>query len=335
MKLYTEGDPSVRPAATREIPFSKPFRASHTHFSVVKRGFSMSCVLSVDIGGSKLAAGIVGANGAVLSRTVRPLPAEIDTARLSKIIAGAIQEVSAGLLPSAVGVTVPGLCDAETRVWRYAPFSGIADFAVGELLHGLTGLPVFAENDVNACALAERRFGACRDVSDYLWVTVSNGIGGSLFLNGRLYTGSSGNAGEIGHIRVAENGRLCGCGRRGCLEAEASGRAIAAKYQERTGAACSAKEIAAAAKAGDREARAVYDEAGFLIGKAVSAAVNLLNPAAVVFGGGVSMDFSLLETGLRRAAAKLIFSAANEGVRFVQTALGYDAALLGGAALAL
>ena len=294
----------------------------------------MPCVLSVDIGGSKLAAGIVGSNGTVLRRHVQPLPAAIDTDRLSAVIADAVEQVSVGFVPAAVGVTVPGLCDADKRVWRYAPFSGISDFAVGELLARLTGLPVFAENDVNACALAERRFGVCRNISDFLWITVSNGIGGSLFINGRLYTGSAGNAGEIGHLRVAENGRLCGCGMRGCLEAEASGRAIAAKYRERTGAVCSAKEIAAAAKAGDGEAQAVYEEAGFLIGKAVAAAVNLLNPAVAVFGGGVSMDFPLLESGLRRAAAEYIFAAANADVRFVQTALGYDAALLGGAALA-
>ena len=128
---------------------------------------------------------------------------------------------------------------------------------------------------------------------------------------------------------------LCGCGGKGCLEAEASGSAIAAKYLDLTGEPLSAKEIARKAKEGDRISTALYREAGYLIGSAIASAANILNPELAVLGGGVSMDLPLLAPGIERALEEGLFSAANPEFKIVKTGLGYNAALLGAAALAL
>ena len=236
----------------------------------------------------------------------------------------------------AVGVAIPGLADAVGGVWRYSCFSGIADYPIVEVLSSRLGLPVYIDNDVNACAFAERAFGRCRGVDDYLWVTVSNGVGGAVVLNGEIYRGAFGGSGEIGHIIVEEqNGRICPCGNSGCLEAQASGRAIAAYYRDLRGESdLDAREIAERAKSGDEAARQVYRIAGRYLGKAIAAAVNIMNPAMVVLGGGVSMDAELFLPEIRDAVDRACFRAANPQLEIEKTDLGYEASLKGAAALA-
>ncbi len=243
-----------------------------------------------------------------------------------------------------IGITIPGLTDPQTGVWVYAPFSGIHNFPIAQTVSEKFGsLPVNIENDVNACALAERYFGVCRDCPDFLWITVSNGIGGGLVLNGDIYSGNLGNAGEIGHFCVNESSQYqCGCGHFGCLEIEASGRAIAAKYQDRRAhepnqaspAPASAKQIAQWAREGQPLAREVFDEAGRYIGRAASYAVNLLNIQRVVLGGGVSGAFDILFPVMSATFCRMVFQAANPQARIEQTGLGYQAALAGAAAIA-
>ena len=233
------------------------------------------------------------------------------------------------------GIAIPGLTDSENGIWVYAPFSGIRNFPISKMLFEKLSLPIFIDNDVNACAVGEKKFGLCKNTDDFIWITVSNGIGGSIFSGGALMKGHNGTAGEIGHIKVNENGRLCGCGAYGCLEAEAAGPAISAYFKSSTELSKSAKEIAELAKSGNDAALAVYEEAGYKIGIAVSASANILNPEKIVFGGGVSTDFELLLPGILRASEKYLFSAANPSLSYEKTALGYNAALLGAAALAL
>lgn len=243
-----------------------------------------------------------------------------------------------------IGITIPGLANPQTGVWVYAPFSGIQNFPIAKAVSEKFGLlPVNIENDVNACGLAERYFGVCRDCPDFLWITVSNGIGGGLVLNGDIYSGNLGNAGEIGHFCVNEGSQYrCGCGHFGCLEIEASGRAIAAKYQDRRAddtnqslpTPVSTKQIAQWARAGQPLAREVFDEAGRYIGRAASYAVNLLNIQRVVLGGGVSSSFDLLFPVMDATFRQMVFQAANPQAEILQTGLGYHAALAGAAAIA-
>ncbi|MDD6262743.1 MAG: ROK family protein [Clostridiales bacterium] len=295
----------------------------------------MGNILALDIGGSKLLCGIVSESGEILAKALAEFPDGYGLSELKTAVLKTALPLAKAFSPDRAGAAIPGLCDPKRGLWVYAPKTGIRDFDIKSFVSEEFRLPLYIENDVNACAVGEKRFGVCRGVDDYLWVTVSTGIGGSIFSGGKLLTGSCGNAGEIGHVKVVPSGRKCGCGGLGCLEAEASGSAIAAKYLERTGKKLSAKQIAGLAKNGDGESAGLYREAGYLIGTALACAANLLNPECAVLGGGVAMDFPLLLPGIQSALGSGLFSAANPRFSVIQTGLGYDAALLGAAALAL
>lgn len=296
-------------------------------------------VLSIDIGGSKLLVGLVDMKGKVIIKDREDLSRDIEKGQLlNKIVSLSekVKKACPGIIVDAAGVAIPGLADSNTGMWVFSCFSGIRDFPIASELAALLDLPVFIDNDVNVCAYGEKTFGICRDVDDFFWVTVSNGIGGGLVLKGELYQGAYRSAGEIGHVIVEEvNGRLCPCGNRGCLEAQASGQAISKAYEERTGKkGVTAKAIADLAKTGDEAALQVYREAGFYLGKGIAAFVNALNPEKVVLGGGVSMASELFLPTLRETVNQYMFKSANEKLLIEKTGLGYDAALIGAAAIA-
>ncbi len=233
------------------------------------------------------------------------------------------------------GAAVPGLCDYKAGKWLYSPFSGLSDIPIAEHIRNITKLPTFADNDVNVSALAEKHFGLCKDTENFLWITVSNGIGGGLFLDGELYRGKNLSAGEIGHFIVEENGRRCGCGNAGCLEAYASGASIAAIYAKRVGKDISAKDIALLARNGDKTAIDIWREAGAYIGKAASYAVNLLGIDTVVLGGGAAEAFDLIEVSAQATLDRSTFKKANPNAKILHSKLGGFAALTGCAALIL
>ena len=300
-------------------------------------------ILAVDIGGTKLLCGVIMPDGKCIVQCRRPL---IDAAGFGQI-REALLECAKQLRPyapsgfCAVGVTIPGLADAKRGMWVFAPHSHISDVPVVKILKQDFKVPVFLENDVNSCALAERYFGNCRGKSDYLWITVSTGIGGGLILNGKLFTGQDGNAGEVGHIIVERDeakALRCGCGHRGCAEAMASGTGIARRYMQLVPGASqtvTAEQIAELARSGDEAARQIYKETGVYLARAIGAAVNTLNLACVILGGGVAMAFDLFEDALRSTLAQEVFTQGNPGLEIMKTALGYEAALYGAAALAL
>ena len=222
-------------------------------------------------------------------------------------------------------------------LWVESCFSGLNNVPIGSILKEAFGLPAAVENDVNACALAEKKFGCCQDVSDFIWLTVSNGCGGALFLNNALYRGVSGNAGELGHIVVEEDSRFtCGCGNHGCLEIEAAGPGIARHYKLiHPDSTLSAAEIAEMARNGDADAIKVFSDEGRYLGRAIAAAVNTVNPLKVVIGGGVSASFDLFAETLRETVNSRIYRFANPNLVIETTRLGYDAPLIGTAVLAL
>lgn len=292
-------------------------------------------IFAVDIGGSKLICGILTPEGKILECCREDYTQGYTLGHILKGIRAGYEKLKHDSC-GCCGIAVPGLCDADSGTWLYSPFSGISDVAIGQILQEITGLPAYADNDVNVCALAEHRFGICKDKEDFLWITVSNGIGGGLFLNGRLYRGARMTAGEIGHCIVEEqSGNLCGCGSRGCLEAMASGASIASIYCRRTGRALSAKEIADRAREGENEARRVWWEAGFYIGKAAAHGVNLLGLDTIVLGGGAAESFDLLEGAAREALRQFSFAQGNPEIQLLHSSLGSYGALYGCAAIAL
>lgn len=315
-------------------------------------------ILALDIGGSKfmVAQAIVIGTKIEFSHVVhRKLNTNCDQKTLVSLLEQAVEELGE-FDYDRVGITIPGLADPKTGIWVYACFSGIRDFPIVDILSPkFRDRPIAIENDVNACALAEKKFGRCRSMNDFLWITVSNGVGGGLVLDGKIYPGHFGGAAEIGHFGIVDAVSgcqppiRCGCGNFGCVEAEAAGPGIVKRYAWQLEKLQSespefkspikppdtAKKIAELARYGDKAALSVFDTTGEILGKAASYAVNLMNLEAVIFGGGVSESFDLLLPSLEKSFRQRLFRNANPSVRLEKTELGYNAALAGAAAIAL
>ena len=298
-------------------------------------------VLALDIGGSKLMVGLATLQGTILCSEKFLWDALSPAAILAMI-----QEKASRMLvdypqhqPSAIGVTIPGLADSAKGLWVESSFSGIENLAIAEELTNCFGLPAYIGNDAQACALAESYYGSGKGTDHFLYVTVSNGVGGALFLNGKLYCGARGNAGEIGHCVVVENGRTCKCGSKGCLEMYAAGPGVVKNYRElggksqMSGQPASAQLIAQLARTGDEAARKTFELEGYYLGKAIAAACNLLNPERVIIGGGISLAFDVFEQSLKSTFFQSIYQKANKNVIIEPTPLRYSGGLLGAVAL--
>lgn len=301
----------------------------------------MSEVLAIDAGGTKVLVGIVNERGEVLARVRDSVPTAdyrayfARCAEMSRECAAAAGRSLGDL--AAVGMNIPGMATPDGHVFG-SPSSGWPAFEARPLLAEFLGagdLPVGFDNDINACAQAERLFAAAPD--DFLWVTVSTGVGGAVFADGRLVRGVRNCAGEIGHVKVEfERPRPCGCGGCGCLEAHVSGKALARRAAEVYGAerALTAKDLEDLARQGDAQALEIYAEAGKCLGRALGAAANLTNFSRAYVGGGVSPALDLMLPALRTAFDACAVRPVAEGVEVVRTKLGYEAALLGAAATA-
>jgi glucokinase len=274
-------------------------------------------VLAVDIGGTKLAAGVVDDGGDLTWRGSVPTPPETDAEHLWSVLAGLLEPAPMeGVMVCGVGTGGPMgpggelISPLNIPAWR--------DFPLRRRLQESTGVPTFVDNDAKALALGERWCGAAIGVDNFLAMVVSTGVGGGIVLDGRLLDGAAGNAGHIGHVIVVPGGRRCACGAQGCLEAEASGTAIAAI----TGAP--------AASAGDE----TVARCGRLVGQAVASVANLLDLRLAVVAGSVALGygapfFSAAQEELDRLA-RLTFS---RGARIVPAALGGRGPLVGAAAV--
>ena len=191
----------------------------------------MSLTIGVDVGGTKVAAGVVDERGTVVEKLRRATPSS-SPARTEQVIAGAVTELLSRHRVHAVGLGAAGFIDEERASVRFAPNLAWREEPLRLRVEDLIGLPVVVENDANASAWAEVRFGAARGHAHVIWVGVGTGIGAGIVLDGRLYRGQWGMAGEPGHYRVVPDGRLCGCGNRGCWEQYASGSALVAEARE-------------------------------------------------------------------------------------------------------
>jgi glucokinase len=312
--------------------------------------------IGIDLGGTKIVAGVVDRSGRILARQYRDTDAsEGPQAVLRRLVEVATQLLSAEGVESsrvsAIGVAAPGPIDARSGVVALPPnLPGWRNVPLGELIHEELGFPTRLENDANAGALAEHRFGAGRGSDHMVYVTVSTGIGGGFILGGKLYAGATGAAAEIGHTTVVPSGPLCGCGNRGCLEALAAGSAIAREARERVqrgvptliaelsgGEAenVSAKLVAQAADQGDWEANAILDQAMAYLGVGMANLINLLNPELLVIGGGLTKMGNRLFEPVRRAIDLRAFATAARAVELRRAQLGDDVGLLGSAAVAM
>jgi glucokinase len=288
-------------------------------------------ILAIDIGGSKILAGVVNSSGEVLGEKKIVLDKPSQSSLLAEILLLCDLYLN-DYETSAISLSIPGLVDAENGIWLEAVFSKVRNFPLGNILEEKYKLPVFLENDANNCALGEKYFGYAKEAEDFIWLTVSNGCGAGIFLNGKLFTGSGGNAGELGHICVTDEDFTCPCGNKGCLEASAAGPGISRRYKALSGEELSAKEIAVRARSGEENAVMVYKKTGEYIGTAIAAAVNVINVPLVIVGGGISMDYDLFSGDLERTVHGKIYLTANKNLQIKRTKLGYHASLIGAAA---
>ena len=313
-----------------------------------------SWAVGVDLGGTKVEVGGVDARGRLLKRVRRPTKVRSGPAAIETQIVDAVRELeeSMGSSPAGVGVGVAGQIDADKGMVRFAPNLDWHDVPFQADLSDTLGLPVVVINDVRAAAWGEWLHGAGQGCDDLVCVFVGTGIGGGIVSGGQMLSGCSNTAGELGHITVALDGPPCHCGNRGCLEALASGWAIAQQAQEAVAAkpddgfmllklangqqeAITAEIVAQAAKEGDALARRLLDEAvQALIAGAVSL-VNAFNPCRLILGGGVIEGLPERIDQVERGVRQWALAAARAPLQVLPAALHGDAGVIGAAALVL
>jgi glucokinase len=311
----------------------------------------MELTIGVDVGGTKIAAGAVDLGGRIVEKVRVSTPATSAQAVEAGIVE-AIRLLQKRHQVTAVGVAAAGFVDEKRSTLRFAPNLPMAERPLRDLIGTQVDLPVVVENDANAAAWGEHRFGAGRGVSDVVLITVGTGLGGGIVLDGRLLRGAFGVAGEFGHVRLVPDGLPCGCGNRGCWEQYTSGSALirearalalgrpdrAARLLALSGGdpgAITGRMVTQAAEAGDRTARELLAEVGRWLGEGIADLANVLDPAVVVVGGGVSEAGDLLLEPARRAYRTMLSAREHRPhLRIHAAELGNDAGLIGAADLA-
>jgi len=306
--------------------------------------------LVADVGGTKITAAVVDAEGHIAYRKTIPTQASDGIVAVTERLAGLVRELAhtaRDLQPRACSVAAPGLIDAAAGEIRFAAnLPGAQNYPLRQRLEELLGLPVFIDNDLRLHALGESHFGAAKGCQNFLFVAVGTGVGGALFLGGKPYRGAQHSAGEIGHIPIeaGPTALACACGRRGCLEAYASGPAIAAHFQRRAaeiGLELAAplpdlKEIARwleqAGPVGEL-AREAVAFGGDALGRGLGIAANLIDPELIILGGGVAQAGKIWLEAMRHAMDEITLNR-YEDSEIQLSQLGEDAALLGAAVLA-
>lgn len=302
--------------------------------------------IGVDVGGTKISAGIVTPEGEVLSSVRHPTPEE--PGELVSAIAGAIAEVRGEYEAGGVCLAVPGLILAQEGRVVFSPnLKAIEGILLEEELEPEVGLPILIENDANAAAWGEFWFGAGSGVDHLVLVTLGTGVGGGVVLHGTLLRGAQGAGGELGHTTVHSTGPRCSCGNRGCLEILASGTAIQVRAQRfasehphselgriAAGREVQGEDVTELAKQGDRDSISILRETGTWLGIGLANFVNTLNPEVIAIGGGVvSAGDTLLEPA-RREIHLRARSPSRDLVEVKEATLGDGSGLLGAAALA-
>lgn len=294
-------------------------------------------VLGLDIGGTKLAAGVVDEAGVLHSFEVAPTPAHNGPERALELLfeLGRTAVAESGLTVQAMGIGSGGPLDAERGVLIAPPhLPGWHDVPVVELAEAAFHLPATLENDATAAAAGEHRWGAGAGIRNMVYLTISTGVGGGVVIDGSLYRGSRGNGGELGHVTVDWHGRLCrGCGRRGCLEAYVSGTSIAERAREAGLDFATADAVAAAARAGDPGAQAIWDETVEALACGITSIVNLFEPELVVIGGGVTRSGEQLIGPVRTMVRAGAMRPAGDAADVVASAFGDQVGVVGAAAI--
>ncbi|MGZ4494678.1 MAG: ROK family glucokinase [Nocardioides sp.] len=307
--------------------------------------------VGVDIGGTKVLAGVVDSTGRVLARERRATHGS-SPAAVEDTIVGLVQDFRASYDVAAVGVGAAGFVDATRSTVMFSPHLAWRDEPLRDAVMGRLGLPVVVDNDANTAALAESRFGAGVGQRIVLCVTLGTGIGGALVIDNRVFRGAHGMAGEFGHMQVVPDGHRCQCGNRGCWEQYASGNAlvrdarellaadspVAHRLRELVGgdpAALTGPLVTEAARDGDPVSRELFADMGAWLGVGLAGMTAAFDPSCIIVGGGVSEAGDLLLAPARAAFRRTL---TGRGYRpeppIIGAALGPDAGFIGAADMA-
>ena len=312
----------------------------------------MSLTIGIDVGGTKVLGGVVDEAGKVLTTARKDTPRQGGSA-LTQTIADVAKELLLQHSVASVGVSAAGFVSSDRKTMLATP--NIADWNGVDLDNQLTkliGLPVVIENDANAAAWGEAKFGAGKNQDHMMMLTVGTGIGGGIVVNGALYRGAFGIAAEFGHMRVVPDGHICGCGARGCFEQYASGNALLRHAREAinaspevarnllsrgdgTVAGLTGQAITDAARDGDPVALAAFNTTGQWLGAGIASLAVLLDPACVVIGGGVIDAGEILLKPTRESLERnMPFAGKHPYPQIIAAQLGNEAGLVGVADLA-
>ena len=307
--------------------------------------------VGIDIGGTKVAAGVVDEDGMILRRLQRPTPSRSPQA-VEDAIVEVVAELSREHHVEAVGIGAAGWVDTDQAVVRFSPHLAWRNEPLKARLNQRIGQPVLVDNDANAAAWAEFRFGAGRNANVMVCLTLGTGIGGALVINGRLFRGRYGMAGEFGHMGVVPDGHWCPCGNRGCWEQYASGNSLvrdakallrenspqASGLMERIGGdidGLAGPDVTAAAMAGDQMATELISDVGTWLGRGIADLAAALDPDLFVIGGGVSAAGDLLLQPAQHAFDRTLTGRGfRPPARLVIAEFRNDAGLVGAADLA-
>ncbi|GAA3145772.1 MULTISPECIES: ROK family glucokinase [Nonomuraea] len=304
--------------------------------------------IGVDIGGTKVAAGVVDDNGEIVDHTLRPTAADRPD-KVAETVADVVRELSEGRDVEAVGVGAAGFVDESRSVIRFAPNLAWREEPLQKKISGLVGLPVVIENDANAMAWGETRFGAGRGQSHVVCLTLGTGIGGGLVFDGALYRGRWGMGAELGHMQVQPGGRECGCGNIGCWEQYASGQALVKEARELAdaqperaatllglaGGKIEGEEVTEAARLGDEVSLAAFANLADWLGQGMADLASILDPGCFIVGGGVSRAADLFIDRAREAFAERLTGRGHRPLAEIRLAeLGASAGVVGAADLA-
>ncbi len=313
--------------------------------------------IGVDVGGTKILGGLIDISSGQIINAVKlpspPIGADAVLAAIGDAIAKIMAEAPADVVSqiSGIGMGIAGQVDVATGVLLATPNlgGGLTNVALSAPLQERFGLPIHLGNDVEVAAIGESRFGAGKDIPLFACVFVGTGIGGALMENGVRYRGTSGSAGEIGHIMVRAGGRLCGCGQRGHLEAYASRTAIVAMLHEAVEGGektslgpllldnsqrVKSKPLAEAVAQGDSLVVNTVTQAGLYLGLGLASLINLWNPQRIILGGGVIDRIDLLFKVAAEQAKSAALAAPAAQVDIVRAALGDNSGMVGAALLA-
>jgi len=313
-------------------------------------------ILGIDLGGTKILTAVANTQGVMLSRDHSITPAKEGQDVVVKSILESVgraldQAHIAAADLTAIGLGAPGLSNPETGILFTSPnLPGWKDVPLRDIIAKELGKEAFLINDANAAAVGELYFGAGRGARNFIYITVSTGIGGGIIIDGKIYTGPTGTAGELGHMVIDDEGPQCNCGNKGCWETLASGTALSreARHRIKEGAATSilkyaggniekinAEAIHEAAQTGDKLANELIARTAYYLGVGLANLVNIFNPEVIIIGGGLSNIGDMLLKPAFEEAGRRAFRQSYQAVRFARAELGRNSGVLGAAAYAL